>query len=175
MIRCCLGTLVAALAALVLAPSASASCVAPPPLEHSLADAPIVFVGTVLRVTNERRTAIFRVERVWKGEVEGTVVVRGGPEGANVWSSVQRTYRAGKRYLVVPDRSQRDVFLDSHCSATRVYSPGLAELRPDHAESEPRGGAAGIGCMPWLQFGFGSRTAAAALVVLERFGLLEGR
>jgi hypothetical protein len=99
----------------------------------------------------------------------------GGHEGANVWSSVERTYQAGKRYLVVPDRSQRDVFLDSHCSATRAYSPALNELRPDHAEPEPRGGAAGIGCMPRLQFGLDSRIAAAALVVLERFGLLGGR
>jgi hypothetical protein len=183
MTRGCLGTLAAALAALVLTPSASASCVPPPPLERSLADAPIVFVGTVVRVTNQGRTATFRVEDVWKGEVAGTVVVHGGQEGANVWSSVDRTYRKGKRYLVVPYRSQRDVFLDNACSPTREYASGLDAFRPGVAgraapKGSPSAPAASVvdeadGGVPWLIVGLAGGAAAAAsgaaIQVVRRF------
>jgi hypothetical protein len=172
-----LGVFAPALGALALAPPASASCIPLPPLARALASADTVFVGTALEVTNHGRTATFRVEEVWKGDVAETVVVYGGQEGANVFSSVDRTYRAGKRYLVIPYRSERDAFWDNSCSSTREYASGLDHLRPGSpAQPEVRDQAARDRLGGWLQVGLASGLGAAiALLVLRRFGRVRER
>ena len=120
---------------------AAASCVPALPLEARLADAPVVFVGTVLSTTNRDRVAQVRVEEIWKGpdpsdqiDVLGSRV---GPQENGV-TSVDRTFRVGVRYLFVPDRvadllhgpDGRAVVEDSLCTATREYRPELDRLRP---------------------------------------------
>ena len=128
---------------LATAPVASASCAEPPPLGKALESAQLVFVGTVTALDHDGRTATFRVEDVWKGSVGQTVVVNGGPplaelekaerEGYGVASSVDRTYEAGARYLVVPVRESGDVLSDNACSSTQVYTSKLDRFRPASA------------------------------------------
>jgi hypothetical protein len=128
------------LAALSSAQAAKASCAPAPPLRNSIAEADIAFVGTVVSLDHDGRTATFRVEDVWKGKVEETVVVHGGPgiaaiesaaaRGEGVASSVDRSYSLGTRYLVLPFGRSGDVLGDNICSNTQPYTEGLASLRP---------------------------------------------
>lgn len=109
--------------------TALASCIAPRPLSESLASAPAAFVGTVLSVSNGDRTAIVKVEQVWKGPaLSGTVEVDGGPTDGSI-TSVDRTYQVGVRYLFVPVNGSPP-FQDNNCSATQPYTADLAQYRP---------------------------------------------
>ena len=115
---------------------AVASCIQLPRLSESLATSQLVFVGEVVEVTNNDRTATVEVIEIWKGSVpEGTVEIVGGAEGANTASSVDRTYRAGVVYLFVPDRRMKDGrFSVSSCSPTRPYRDRFDRLRPATAQ-----------------------------------------
>lgn len=132
--------------ALGTAPVARADCSAPPPLKKALASAQIAFVGTVTGLEHDGRTATFRVEEVWKGGVVGeTLVVNGGPalaelekaerEGNMVATSVDRTYEAGVRYLVVPYDASGAVLKDNACSSTQPYTSELDRFRPAGASA----------------------------------------
>jgi hypothetical protein len=131
------------LAALGSAHAAKASCAPAPPLQSSIAEADIVFVGTVVALDHDGRTATFRVEDVWKGKVGETVVVHGGPgiaaiesaaaRGEGVASSGDRSYSMGTRYLVLPFGRSGDVLGDNICSNTQPYADELASLRPASA------------------------------------------
>jgi hypothetical protein len=89
----------------------------------------VAFVGAVTGLRNDGRTATFRVEEVWRGSVNETVVVRGGPPG-NAMTSVDRFYEAGVRYLVVPYSATGDILRDNACSSTQVYTSKLDRFRP---------------------------------------------
>jgi hypothetical protein len=109
---------------------ASAECVTPAPLAERLREASVVFVGRVATTNNEGRTAVVRVEQVWKGApVSDRVTVNGGPEG-KLRTSVDRTFERGARYLFVPERDGGHL-RDSSCSATVEYSADVAQLAPD--------------------------------------------
>lgn len=111
---------------------AAASCMADDRgLEEVLAEADLVFVGTVADVRHGT-TAQFDVEEVWKGDVPARVTVLGGPDEPDMVTSVDRTWRPGTRYLVVPDGAAR-VLHDSQCSPTREWTDDLAEFRPPTA------------------------------------------
>jgi hypothetical protein len=141
-----------ALGALGSVPAAQASCVPAPPLRQAVREADIAFVGTVVALDHDGRTATFRVEDVWKGVVPETVVVHGGPgieaiesaaaRGEGVASSGDRTYGTGTRYLVLPWGRTDGVLRDSICSSTQPYSDGMANLRPAAAH-RPYAQAAG--------------------------------
>jgi hypothetical protein len=146
------GVLSAALSALALAPSASASCAALPPLEKSLTAAEVVFVGTVTRLEHDARVATFRVEEVWKGAVGSTVVVNGSDvsvkgledaerRGLGIESSEGRTYELGIGYLVVPHGVSGELLLDNGCSATQLYASELEAFGPTR---EPPEGTSGL-------------------------------
>lgn len=117
---------------------AAASCVADErTVDQQIADADIVFVGTVIEVTNKNRTAIFRVEEVWKGpSLPERVKVAGGPETSNAVTSVDRYFDQGVRYLVFPlgDPSE---FTDNSCSPTRKWADDLAAHRPLGTAASP--------------------------------------
>lgn len=149
---------------------ASASCAPAPPLEESIAAADLVFVGTVIGLADDDRTARFEVEEVWKGVLDATVTVHGGPgldavaearaQGQMVFTSVDRTYEMGVRYLVVPHDPSGAVPLDSACTATTVYRAEFDGLRPETVLfPEPPlidGGATdtgGMGLVGWLAIG----------------------
>ena len=120
---------------------AAASCIPALPLEAQLAEAPLVFVGTVLSTANRDRVAQVAVEEIWKGpDLPDQVDVRGSRVGQqdNAVTSVDRTFRVGLRYLFVPDRvadlvpgpDGPPVVEDSLCTATREYRLELDRLRP---------------------------------------------
>jgi hypothetical protein len=161
------------LAALGSAPAAKASCAPASPLRNSIAEADIVFVGTVVALDHDGRTATFRVEDVWKGKVGETVVVHGGPgiaaiesaaaRGEGVASSVDRSYSMGTRYLVLPFGRSGDVLGDSICSNTRPYADGLASPRP--ASAHPPLADGGVPASPTAS-GDGSDSFTWPLVAL---------
>lgn len=114
---------------------AEASCILLPSLEESIASREVVFVGEVVDTSNDERTATVEVAEIWKGPVpEGSVEVVGGAEGANVASSVDRTYKVGVTYLFVPDQLAKDGrFRESACSPTRPYRDRFERFRPASA------------------------------------------
>ena len=122
--------LAAVVATLLAADPAEASCGTPPPMSRRLQEATVVFVGRVVTTTNKGRTAHVRVEQVWKGApVSDRVTVKGGPDSPSAASSVDRSFRAGVRYLFVPERTGGQ-FRDTSCSATVEYSGALAQFVP---------------------------------------------
>lgn len=121
--------------AVVLLPAhaACASCLPDDrPLPVKVAEAEIVFVGTVLTVTKAGRTARMQVEDIWRGaELGEQVVVHGGPGGASS-TSVDRYWEPGKRYLVFPRRDDGRL-TDTACSPTQLWEPQLVAFRPDES------------------------------------------
>ncbi len=128
---------------LMAAGAAGASCRRPPVMEESAARADLVFVGTPVELTHGGRWASVAVEDIWKGEPDGDrVEVRAGPQSG--FSSVDRTYVLGTRYLVFAMAPPVDPRLlasygegvkwtDNECSFTQPYSSSLAESRPSTA------------------------------------------
>lgn len=127
---------------LMTAPVAGASCAPPLAMEDALAQAPVVFVGTVVDLDHGGVLAGFSVDEVWKGEVESKVLVSGGPSpsdleglgfGEAVVTSVDRYYEEGVTYLVVPFGIEDGVYMDNACSVTQAYVPVLDDFRPTTA------------------------------------------
>lgn len=124
---------------LLSAPVAGASCAPPLTIQEAMEQAPVVFVGTVMTVEHDGRFASFSVDEVWKGDVDSSVVVSGGPTpsdlegrgfGESVVTSVDRYYDRGATYLVVPFGIEEGVYMDNACSVTQVYDASLDALRP---------------------------------------------
>lgn len=140
---------------------ARASCAGLPPLARAVRDAPVVFVGTVVDLTNADRWATVEVTDVWKGDVAASVEVRGGqadpPGPMNVVSSVDRSYREDKTYLFVLDSGTGEGFLDNACTATTVYEEEMERLRPANAAPPEAASAASPpeagGGFPWWTVG----------------------
>lgn len=97
-------------------------------IDEVLAEADIVFVGTVTDVRHDT-TADFEVEESWKGDVPARVTVLGGPDEPGVATSVDRSWRPGARYLVVPSAGGGPL-RDDQCSPTREWTDDLEEFRP---------------------------------------------
>lgn len=110
------------------APAAASCMVDERGLDEVLAEAEIVFVGTVTDVRHDT-TADFEVEESWKGDVPARVTVLGGPDEPGAATSVDRTWRPGARYLVVP-RADAGPLRDDQCSPTREWTDDLEEFRP---------------------------------------------
>jgi hypothetical protein len=121
---------VLALAVLWAPAAVSAKCAAPPAGGDRWASADAVFVGTVMSVASGDRWATVRVEEVWQGpDQPAEVVVRGGPEG-DAFTSVDRTYEAGVRYIFAVT-VEDGALLDNSCSGTtEVGATDLEAVRP---------------------------------------------
>ncbi len=124
---------VAGLIAMALpGPASAVLCGDRPPLDQVIARADAAFVGTVESLTNDDRWAQVRVEDIWRGPVvTPSVEVRGGQE-PGVWSSADRTYLAGERYLFVLD-VRGGLFVDDTCSSTTAWVQELMRFRPPDA------------------------------------------
>jgi LPXTG-motif cell wall-anchored protein len=157
----------------VLAPTdAGASCLADPrTLKQVVRDSKVVFVGTVTSVSNHDRWAVVRIDEVWKGpELPAEVEVRGGPESETVFTSGNRTFRAGVRYLLFP-LGEASPFGDNSCSHTTEWRDDLAAARPSAAL--PKTGVSNIAV--WLAAGMLSLGVGLALVRALRNGDVAGR
>ena len=125
----------------------------------------MVFVGVVRGLGNQDRTATFEVIEQWSGPtVAQSVVVHGGQDQPRTWSSADRQYEAGARYLVAAIRSG-DQLRDNSCSATQVWSAELARYRPADARTVDAGPNPEDGVSRELVVG------AGALVVLLVAGI----
>jgi hypothetical protein len=141
--------LLAAIAGMLMSvvPTA-ASCLPPVPIDEALRSSDSIFVGTVAGLANQGRTATFAVDEVWRGpDLPARAVVNGGPEG-NTFTSVDRTWEAGAKYLVFA--SVVDTRLtDNACSNTQIWTDELAVHRPTDArppsDATDEGSETGIG------------------------------
>jgi len=156
-------------------PPARASCAEPIPIEQALAEAQAVFVGTVTHVQYSGRMATFQVEEVWKGDVGAVAVVNGGPglseleaaraQGQEVFTSVDRTFESGRRYLVVSYARDGALLSDNACSATRIFTGDLDPYRPDSAYTPvapPAPDTGDEGTPPGIWIGLAALVAATA-------------
>ena len=129
-----------------------ADCVQPPPIEQAIAKAELVFVGTVLSLSQSDRWATVAVEEVWAGPDLGPMIeLRGGPAG-NSMTSVDRTFTAGTRYLFFP-YIEAGALQDNSCTSTTEFRADHAKLRPAAARPpvapvpEPGAGASDLGSL----------------------------
>lgn len=167
---------------LALAGPAAASCVEAGPLAERLADAHTVFVGTVVSVDNDGRKATFEVEEVWKGNAGATAVVNGGPtdaeiaeartQGLDIFTSVDRFYEVGTRYLVVP-YEVGEVMRDNNCSATQVFTADLDQYRPETVMT-PLTTTDGTNNDGWFDGSVALSIAAAALLLVASAAAVVG-
>lgn len=127
--RALIVSILAAAAIAVTPHPASASCAEPPDLETAFADAPVVFIGLVVELSNGDRTAVMEVEGVWKGpDLPNTVTVNGGPSDPSEATSVDRTYELGT-YIVFPINSTSP-FVDNACTSTQRTTEALDVINP---------------------------------------------
>lgn len=127
----------AGLAMALVASPARGSCAAPPGLAEHLASADVVFVGTVVELSNADRTAVVAVEETWTGPaLAATITVQGGPDDPTIASSVDRTFVLGGHYLFAVLSAEGKLW-DNICSATREWVPELAAMRPDEVSRPP--------------------------------------
>lgn len=129
----------AMLAGLAAAGPVRASCAAPPGVAPpSFDDVDVVLVGTVLATAEAGRWASVVVDEVWRGpDLPGELLVKGG-EGGNMWTSIDRTYEVGVRYLFALSNGDDGTLRDNACSATTEWTDDLTTLRPADARS-PKG------------------------------------
>ena len=165
-----------ALLMLAGAGGAAASCVEPRPLPAVLDEAQSVFVGTVVFTWDGDRRARVHVESIWRGPVlPAYVEVHGSPaEGGSMATSVDRTYKAGGRYLFALLGTTQP-FSDNVCTATQPYTPALDAYAPANPQQpmsptaiDPVANVAGP-CWPaGLVVLFLLACAAAVLVIVRR-------
>ena len=146
----------------------NASCALPPGANGPvLDDAEIVIVGTVRATAEAGRWATVVVHEVWRGpELPAELLVKGG-EGGNMWTSVDRTYEVGVRYLFAVTGGGDGALRDNACSATTEWSEDLGVLRPADARTptgETSADVAGIDLGGIVPVVLGVAIVAAALL-----------
>jgi hypothetical protein len=110
----------------------------PQPLDQRLAQADVVFVGTVTHVDQTGRLATVQVEEIWRGpELASVVEVRGAVDGA-AFTSVDRRFEQSMRYLFAP-MIDGNLLVDDACSPTQPYGVETTAYRPTNVR-EPIGG-----------------------------------
>ncbi|HSL97300.1 MAG TPA: hypothetical protein VK831_01890 [Candidatus Deferrimicrobiaceae bacterium] len=126
----------ATLVGLAAADPVRASCAAPPAIAPpSFDDVDVVLVGTVLATAEAGRWASVVVHEVWRGpDLPEELLVKGG-DGGNMWTSIDRTYEVGVRYLFALTNGDGGALRDNACSATTEWTDDLTTLRPADART----------------------------------------
>ncbi len=123
-----------ALAALLVTPRAAraCTCIADVPLCQSFWQTDAVFTGEVLSFEPanpdqpfSRRVARIRIERTWRGAVEGVVDVITGAGGGDCGYS----FRAGIKYVVYAHRARDGSWTTSICSPTKPLEHAAGDLQ----------------------------------------------
>lgn len=125
----------------LLPTQADASCGIAPPLREAVERADDVFVGEVVELQNDRRTALVTVTDVWKGDVPERVQVHGGmrlPEDPDTYTSVDRMYELNEIYLFFPSEREEHYFRDI-CTRTSVMRERFLRFRPEGASTPSPG------------------------------------
>jgi hypothetical protein len=122
-----------ALVILLLVPRATfaCSCIGAIPLCQSFWQADVVFSGEVLSFEQidakqlfGRRVARIRVDRVWRGQVRGTIEVTTGAGGGDCGYA----FRPGTGYLVYAYKTKDGRFTTTICSPTKLLQKATADL-----------------------------------------------
>lgn len=129
---------------LVFPPAASAcSCVGDVPLCQSFWQADAVFSGEVVSFEKldsnqlfSRRVARIRVERAWRGNVQGTVEVTTGAGGGDCGYS----FRSGRKYLVYASTTQDGKLTTGICSPTKLFDKAASDLEYFKEAGKPSNG-----------------------------------
>lgn len=140
---------VAAVALLASAGATGASCVLPPgDVAPGWDDAELVIVGVVGRTEDHDRTASVAIDEIWRGpDLPAQVIVHGGFETGEAFTSGDRTFDVGVRYVFDLVRDEDGRLQDNACSLTSPWSAELAALRP--AGARPAlGGASSVVTAP---------------------------
>lgn len=125
----------------LLPTQAIASCGIAPPVPEAIEQARHVFVGEVVELKNDQRTALVEVTDVWKGDVPERVEVHGGmrlPQDPDTYTSVDSTYELNKTYLFLPSEREEHYFRDI-CTRTSVMRESFLRFRPQDASSPSPG------------------------------------
>ena len=168
-----MATVLPLLATIAGSPDASASCATLPGQgPGSVFAVPVAFVGSVVATSNGDREATVKVESIWRGpDMQTYVRVLGTPEPTAQATSVDRTYQVGRRYLFVPENASSP-FQDNICTATQVFTAGLASQAPADARAPQPGGDPGSPplslLLPWIVAGGALLVAAAGFVLWIR-------
>ncbi len=111
--------------------ASACQCIGDVPLCQSFWQADAVFSGEVLSFENidpkqvlSRRVAHVRVDRVWRGQVQGTIEVTTGAGGGDCGYS----FRRGSTYLVYAYRTQDGKLTTNICSPTKLLDKAAADL-----------------------------------------------
>ena len=159
----------AILACLALPAPALGDCQPAGPLAQELAEAPVVFVGTVVDTgVDGAPPAAFLVEEVWVGRLPAESVRVRGLMVDETFGEDDRGWRRGVRYLVVPI-VDGNVLRDSICSATTEWQPELAAFRPSGVPSSSATGIA-VPLAPILAVAAFVAVILAAFVGYDRYG-----
>ena len=112
------------------------SCADPPAFADGLAQAPVVFVGTVIFLENDSRWVTVNVEERWRGadDLGESVEVHGGGD-IGTSTTVDRRYEAQRYLFAVSDGP--GYLVDNDCTATSPWSDAFARLRPAGVEAAP--------------------------------------
>ncbi len=148
---------------------ATASCAASASVQDAVRSAPFVFVGTVTGLSSGDRAASVHVDDVWRGDgITSAVEVVGTPDLNAAATSVDRTYTSDAQYLFVPDGGGPERFTDNSCTATQLYSPALAALRPASAHGAPTATGAGFPVVAVLVVGLVVLAGGGAAMALRQ-------
>jgi hypothetical protein len=146
-----------------------ASCAQFPPLEQHIAQADVVFVGTVLSTADEQRTALVEVDEIWHGaELPQQVTVHGAMSSTG-FSSIDRTFETGVRYLFATAFANGRLD-DNSCTATQPWTDELARLRPTSAIGPTEAPADEVAVLPIVAVLGGLAVILAASVLAFRRG-----
>ncbi len=111
--------------------ASACQCIGDVPLCQSFWQADAVFSGEVLSFENidpkqvlSRRVARVRVDRVWRGQVQGTIEVTTGAGGGDCGYS----FRRGSTYLVYAYKTQDGKLTTNICSPTKLLDKAAADL-----------------------------------------------
>ena len=128
------GSMLGLLFLVSVATPALASCALPPgEVGPRWSEAEIVILGTVRDVADQDRIATVVVEEIWRGPaMPREVTVRGGFATGDSFTSGDRTFRSGVRYLFDLRQSEGNL-QDNACSLTAPWSAELAVHRPEDA------------------------------------------
>ncbi len=138
--------LIAAASILVLLsprPASACQCIGDVPLCQSFWQADAVFSGEVLSFENvdpeqplSRRIARIRVDRIWRGGVQGTVPVTTGAGGGDCGYP----FRRGSTYLVYAHRTKDGGLTTNICSPTKLLDKAGADLAYFKEAEKPSSG-----------------------------------
>lgn len=169
---------IAAMLVSISQPSAAlAECADLPSLEDALRAAPVAFVGEVTSAGLDTDEAVVSVQWIWKGPDLSPVITLQTPNEPTLSGEPGFRFRAGTRYIVFLDDTDRPYEV-SECSGTRRYRgdgqaiPADLQLVAGAAEGRAPGASVGdataSGGIGWAYIAIGMILVVASIALAVR-------